>query len=296
MQTQKFMRRLKFMQRHSTSNLWLTAIVFSISTLVSTNSMARYSLDRNTVKAIVVEEAIAIGVDPALALAVAQVESDFNPTVVSHAGARGVMQIMPKTAREDFGVNPALLFDARTNIRTGVTFLKQLQERYGSVEFALSHYNGGSRVTRSDGSLQVIPATRGYVDKVLSRMKNYYSYRPNKSQQYFADGIKRLKMNPDMSISALSPSYREMREKAKNSLLTQSQLHELRQKNMRLAKVVHSTVDPYLQKHNLDDSLGYRATRIFQNRSSVKQRVRPPTLDITSKRQQVLEWESVYAR
>jgi len=100
---------------------------------------------RVLVKQIIIEEANRSNVPVDLALAVAKVESDFNPLARSSVGARGVMQIMPRTARSEFGIHPDRLWDARTNIRTGVQFLKQLHTQYGgSWERALSHYNGGT--------------------------------------------------------------------------------------------------------------------------------------------------------
>ncbi len=250
---------------------WLVIIVFVVLTALSNHSFARFSLDRDTVKDIVVEEARLQGVDPALALAVAQVESNFDPNVVSHKGARGVMQIMPKTARDEFGINPTLLFDARTNIRTGVTFLKQLQNRYGNVEFALSHYNGGSRVTRPDGSYQVIPVTRGYVDKVLSKMKTFQKYKDPSWLAY-----------TPVYTPTSTPSYSDIKEKAKESLEIQSKLYRLRQKNMHLAKVVNTRVDPYLA--------GYQSTHVRRTQG------KGYTSNQSERRQQVLQWESVYER
>jgi soluble lytic murein transglycosylase-like protein len=114
---------------------------------------------------IIEEETRHSNVSYALARAVAKVESGFRSNALSPAGARGVMQIMPATARGEFGLDPDTLWDARVNIRTGVTFLGSLISRYGSVDIALSHYNGGSRVGKP-GSAKVIPATQPYVDAV----------------------------------------------------------------------------------------------------------------------------------
>lgn len=133
----------------------------------------RSLLSRETVQAIVVDEATRADFPPELALAVAEVESAFSTHAVSHAGARGVMQIMPRTGRDLFGLEPWELYDARTNIRAGIAYLDELIDTYGRLDIALSHYNGGSAVRRRDGSLRVIPATRSYVDRVLARERHW---------------------------------------------------------------------------------------------------------------------------
>lgn len=121
---------------------------------------------------ILAEETAGSNVSLALAKAVAKVESGFRSNALSPAGARGVMQIMPATARGEFGLDPDTLWDARVNIRTGVRFLSALIARYDSVDIALSHYNGGSRVG-PPGRAKVIPATQGYVDAVKAWMAYY---------------------------------------------------------------------------------------------------------------------------
>ncbi len=126
------------------------------------------------VKQILREEARKSGVPVALAFAVAHAESSFNPRAMSSAGARGVMQIMPDTAEQEYGIHRERLWDPRINIRIGLHFLKRLLKRYrGSESLALSYYNGGSAVGQWPHA-RVIPATRGYVEKVL-RLKRRYS-------------------------------------------------------------------------------------------------------------------------
>ena len=130
-------------------------------------------LTRQDVKILVAEEASRMRVPVSLALAVAHAESNFNPKARSHKGARGVMQIMPRTARTEYGIAPHLLWNPRLNIRLGLHFLKRLLYRYdGRVDLALSYYNGGSKV----GDLphaRVIPATARYVARV-HRLRNHY--------------------------------------------------------------------------------------------------------------------------
>ena len=135
---------------------------------------AGHYMTEDRLKQMIVQEAAkTTNVTPSVALAVAKIESGFRPHVVSSAGAIGVMQIMPRTGRDLFGLSRTELFDPAINIRAGVTFLDQLIDRYGGrVDLALSHYNGGSRVTAGPQP-RIIPVTRGYVIKVLAAAQAY---------------------------------------------------------------------------------------------------------------------------
>ena len=136
------------------------------------NAMAYWSGDRIE-QAIIQESLKSKFVSPSLALAVAETESSFRPHVVSHAGAVGVMQIMPATAYGMYKVKQEALFDPQTNIRIGVQFLDHLIKKYnGRIDLALSHYNGGSRVIR-DGKARILPYTIDYVARILARSKYY---------------------------------------------------------------------------------------------------------------------------
>lgn len=130
-------------------------------------------VSRAAIIAMIREEARNLGIPVALALAVAHAESYFDPRAESHVGARGVMQIMPATSRGEYGIHPDLLWDPRINIRLGLHFLGRLLERYrGRVDLALSYYNGGSAVGVLPRA-RVIPATAGYVRKVLRLRREY---------------------------------------------------------------------------------------------------------------------------
>ena len=136
------------------------------------NAMAYWSGDRIE-QAIIQESLKSKFVSPSLALAVAETESSFRPHVVSHAGAVGVMQIMPATAYGMYKVKQEALFDPQTNIRIGVQYLEHLIKKYnGRIDLALSHYNGGSRVMK-DGKARVLPYTLDYVARILARSKYY---------------------------------------------------------------------------------------------------------------------------
>jgi len=132
-----------------------------------------HAVPRREVKMIVVEEARRMGVPVSLALAVAHAESAFDAGAESHKGARGVMQIMPATARGEYGLSPDLLWEPRINVRVGLHFLKRLVRRYrGRVDLALSYYNGGSRVGTWPNA-RVIPATAKYVAQVQRLRRRY---------------------------------------------------------------------------------------------------------------------------
>jgi len=108
------------------------------------------------------------GVDVGLIKAVIKAESDFNPQAVSHAGARGLMQLMPATARS-LGVSDS--FDPEQNVMGGTRFLKDLLQRYdGNVDAALAAYNWGpGNVDKRPDHLP--RETRAY----LARVKQLYA-------------------------------------------------------------------------------------------------------------------------
>lgn len=139
----------------------------------ATSRNAVGAVDQRAIQELIIGEARKMNFPPALALAVARVESDFNPMVKSHKGARGVMQIMPATALDEYGIEADLLWQPRINIRLGIHFLKRLLLRYrGRTDLALSYYNGGSRVGDLPNA-RVMPATRGYVNKVRRWQRHY---------------------------------------------------------------------------------------------------------------------------
>ena len=148
------------------------ATIVILSFTILPNAIAYWSIDR--IEQVIIQESMKSKfVSPSLALAVAETESSFRPHVVSHAGAVGVMQVMPATAYDMYKVKQEALFDPQTNIRIGVQFLDHLIKKYnGRIDLALSHYNGGSRVIR-DGEARILPYTIDYVARILARSKHY---------------------------------------------------------------------------------------------------------------------------
>ena len=107
------------------------------------------------------------GVDPKLVAAVAWTESGFRTDAVSGSGARGLMQLMPATAR-GLGVNPD---DPTQNLAGGARYLAQQLDRFGSVDLALAAYNAGPGAVAKHGGIPPYAETRGYVTRVLERLR-----------------------------------------------------------------------------------------------------------------------------
>lgn len=109
------------------------------------------------------------GVDPTLALAVAEQESRFDPEAVSPAGARGIFQLMPQTA-EALGVDPN---HPVQNIAGGIRLLREELDRFGDEKLALAAYNAGSPAVREYGGIPPFEETQKYVPEVLERRSRY---------------------------------------------------------------------------------------------------------------------------
>lgn len=100
--------------------------------------------------------------------AMAKAESNFNEKAVSSAGAQGVMQLMPATAKA-LGVEDA--FDARDNIMGGAKYIAEKLEQYnGDIDLALAAYNAGSGNVRKYGGVPPFQETRNYIKRIKEYM------------------------------------------------------------------------------------------------------------------------------
>lgn len=112
------------------------------------------------IQGMVRQAAVRHGVPEDLALAVANRESRFRPDAVSPAGAIGVMQLMPGTAK-DLGVDPR---DPAQNIEGGVRYLAQQMRDFGDPKLALAAYNAGPGNVRKHGGVPPFAETQAYVE------------------------------------------------------------------------------------------------------------------------------------
>ncbi|MDY0384427.1 MAG: lytic transglycosylase domain-containing protein [Geobacter sp.] len=111
------------------------------------------------------------GVNAALVKAVIQAESGYNPNAVSRAGASGLMQLMPGTAKQ---LKVADAFNPKQNVDGGVRYLKFLLDTFkGDVSLALAAYNAGMGKVAKYGGIPPYEETRTYVSRVLSYMGSY---------------------------------------------------------------------------------------------------------------------------
>jgi len=133
-------------------------------------------------------------INPYLIAAVINAESGFKPDIVSSAGAVGLMQVMPDTAKELLRTGVASkstvgdrpLSDPRANIDYGTAYLRYLVDRYHEVETVLAAYNAGLRHaddwSESGGDIREaieFPETKAYVLKVVRAREHYEELYPD---------------------------------------------------------------------------------------------------------------------
>ena len=104
-------------------------------------------------------------VDATLVRAVIQVESDFDPMCVSRKGARGLMQLMPETARK-YGVTQ--VHDPDQNIRAGILHLREMLEMFSDLPRALAAYNAGPNAVLKYDGIPPYKETTEYVKRALT--------------------------------------------------------------------------------------------------------------------------------
>ena len=133
--------------------------------VVSANAYAHSVED---VKQNIIRQAKEIGVEPAIVLSIAKTESGFRQEAKGAGGHIGVFQLSHSTAK-NMGLNPYNLDD---NIKGGITYYKNMYDRFGSMELAVAAYNSGPEAIKRNNN--TIPHhSRHFVTRIMKDYKTY---------------------------------------------------------------------------------------------------------------------------
>lgn len=150
----------------------LTLTLLLIFCILANPNQTQAATSKATVKDYIVKHSLEMGVDPALGLSIAKMESGFVHEKRSSYGAVGVFQLMPSTARK-LGYNPYYLSD---NIRGGLMYYKMMYQKFGSVELALAAYNAGPGNVSKYKGVPPFAETKRFVKGIMSE---YYAQKAN---------------------------------------------------------------------------------------------------------------------
>ena len=178
-------------------------IVTTFST--QTNANAASNIPKVTVKEYIVRHSMELGVDPALALSIAKLESNFCHEKKSPYGAVGVFQLMPSTAKK-LGFNPWYINE---NIKGGLTYYKMMYKQFGSMELALAAYNAGPGNVAKYKGIPPFKETKFFVSTII----NEYN---------------KQKINPDPIINEIKLKKAEVSKSAqKEEIKTENKITPL---------------------------------------------------------------------
>ena len=183
---------------------------------------------QKAVAQIVIDTAKAYKVDPAFALAIAQQESGFNQLAKSAAGARGVMQLMPGTAKQ-LGVN---FSDLNDNIKGGVMYLSQQEKQFKSLRLAAAAYNAGPGNVQKYGGVPPFKETQNYVTSVGALYQKWQQVLGSQGEAFISakdqadelsNAFKQIKTHQDDNIKKADEYARVQVEKIKTQLAAMDQ-------------------------------------------------------------------------
>ncbi len=146
-------------------------LLFILCILLNPNQV-QAETSKATVKDYIVKHSLEMGIDPALGLSIAKMESGFVHEKRSSFGAVGVFQLMPSTARK-LGYNPYYLSD---NIRGGLMYYKMMYQKFGSIELALAAYNAGPGNVSKYKGVPPFAETKRFIKGI---MNEYYAQKAN---------------------------------------------------------------------------------------------------------------------
>ncbi len=140
-------------------------IALTMTVLLSSSVFAAAG---ETIKQNIIRQAKTMGVEPAIVLSIAKTESGFNQNARSPHGHIGVFQLSPSAAKH-LGVNP---YSADDNIKGGITYYKNMYNRFGSMELAVAAYNLGPEAIRRNNNT-VPRAAQPFVSRIMSDYRIY---------------------------------------------------------------------------------------------------------------------------
>jgi soluble lytic murein transglycosylase-like protein len=120
------------------------------------------------VKQNIIKQAKEMGVDPAIVLSIAKTESGFNQNARGAGGHIGVFQLSGASAKR-MGINP---YNVDENIKGGITYYKNMYNKFGSMELAVAAYNVGPEVIRRNNNT-VPKYTKSFVSRIMADYKTY---------------------------------------------------------------------------------------------------------------------------
>jgi hypothetical protein len=167
---QVFDHRLNRVEEPTDKEVTYDPSLTMIGTERETSSPVRRSFEETLYEPLIRQAEARYRLPPRLLQALVWQESRFNPMAISPAGAAGLAQLMPATARE-LGVTNR--HDPAQNVDGGARYLRQMLDRFGAIHLALAAYNAGPGAVSRAGGIPRNRETPGYVRSVIQRWMAY---------------------------------------------------------------------------------------------------------------------------